>query len=125
MQRTSNARPATTKGACSLVRRLRRDCLPVLLALGGAAAGVQAVELGEMRVYSPAGSQLRASIPLSGADAYESEARCFNGAMLKAVCVEAGMLALRRGASIITHEDFVEGIAQVQMKKKQSLQYYA
>jgi 26S proteasome regulatory subunit T5 len=49
----------------------------------------------------------------------------FNGAMLKAVCVEAGMLALRRGATVITHEDFVEGISQVQLKKKQSLQYYA
>lgn len=49
----------------------------------------------------------------------------FNGAMLKAVCVEAGMLALRRDATMIKHEDFVEGIAQVQMKKKSSLQYYA
>ncbi len=49
----------------------------------------------------------------------------FNGAMLKAVCVEAGMLAMRRDASCITHEDFVEGVAQVQMKKKQNLQYYA
>jgi len=49
----------------------------------------------------------------------------FNGAMLKAVCVEAGMLALRRGADIIKHEDFVEGCSQVQMKKKQALNYYA
>jgi 26S proteasome regulatory subunit T5 len=48
----------------------------------------------------------------------------FNGAMLKAVCVEAGMLALRRDATIITHEDFVEGIQAVQMKKKSDLQYY-
>jgi SpoVK/Ycf46/Vps4 family AAA+-type ATPase len=46
----------------------------------------------------------------------------FNGAMLKAVCVEAGMLAMRRDAACITHEDFVEGVAQVQMKKKQNLQ---
>ncbi len=46
----------------------------------------------------------------------------FNGAMLKAVCVEAGMLAMRRDATVITHEDFVEGVAQVQMKKKQNLQ---
>lgn len=45
--------------------------------------------------------------------------------MLKAVCVEAGMLALRREADIIKHEDFVEGISQVQMKKKQALNYYA
>lgn len=49
----------------------------------------------------------------------------FNGAMLKAVCVEAGMLALRREATKIRHEDFMEGIAQVQAKKKASLQYYA
>lgn len=33
----------------------------------------------------------------------------FNGAQCKAVCVEAGMIALRRGASEITHEDFMEG----------------
>ncbi len=46
----------------------------------------------------------------------------FNGAMLKAVCVEAGMLALRRSGTVITHEDFVEGISQVQLKKKQNLQ---
>lgn len=44
--------------------------------------------------------------------------------MLKAVCVEAGMLALRRDSTSITHEDFVEGISAVQMKKKASLQYY-
>eukprot|EP01103_Thecamoeba_quadrilineata_P007569 TRINITY_DN17427_c0_g1_i1.p1 TRINITY_DN17427_c0_g1~~TRINITY_DN17427_c0_g1_i1.p1 ORF type:complete len:439 (+),score=134.26 TRINITY_DN17427_c0_g1_i1:26-1342(+) len=49
----------------------------------------------------------------------------FNGAMLKAVCVEAGMLALRREAEELNHEDFVEGIAQVQAKKKTTLQYYA
>jgi 26S proteasome regulatory subunit T5 len=49
----------------------------------------------------------------------------FNGAMMKAICVEAGMIALRRGADIIQHEDFVDGIGAVQMKKKKSLQYYA
>ena len=49
----------------------------------------------------------------------------FNGAMLKAVCVEAGMIALRRDAAEIKHEDFVEGIQAVQMKKKSELQYYA
>lgn len=49
----------------------------------------------------------------------------FNGAQLKAVCVEAGMNALRRDARQITHEDYVEGIAQVQAKKKSTLQYYA
>ena len=49
----------------------------------------------------------------------------FNGAQLKAVCVEAGMLALKRSAEQIGHEDYVEGIAQVQAKKKSSLNYYA
>ncbi|KAA8495478.1 26S protease regulatory subunit 6A-like [Porphyridium purpureum] len=49
----------------------------------------------------------------------------FNGAMLKAVCVEAGMLALRANRSQIVHEDFVEGVMQVQAKKKKSLDYMA
>merc|ERR1719424_1031075 len=49
----------------------------------------------------------------------------FNGAMLKAVCVEAGMIALRRGATKIQHEDMMEGVTVVQAKKKQTLQYYA
>ena len=43
---------------------------------------------------------------------FEELARCtdeFNGAQLKAVCVEAGMIALRRGASELCHEDFMEG----------------
>lgn len=55
-------------------------------------------------------------------------ARCtddFNGAMLKAVCVEAGMLALRRDATELQHEDFMAGIAEVQAKKKVNLAYYA
>jgi 26S proteasome regulatory subunit T5 len=49
----------------------------------------------------------------------------FNGAQLKAVCVEAGMLALRRDGTEIAHEDFNEGIIQVQAKKKADLFYYA
>eukprot|EP01006_Ploeotia_vitrea_P036951 TRINITY_DN66078_c3_g8_i1.p1 TRINITY_DN66078_c3_g8~~TRINITY_DN66078_c3_g8_i1.p1 ORF type:complete len:413 (+),score=213.63 TRINITY_DN66078_c3_g8_i1:83-1321(+) len=49
----------------------------------------------------------------------------FNGAQLKAVCVEAGMIALRRDASMITHEDFVEAATVVLSKKKANLQYYA
>lgn len=49
----------------------------------------------------------------------------FNGAMLKAVCVEAGMVALRRNATEISHNDFVDGIAQVQAKKKAILDYFA
>jgi 26S proteasome regulatory subunit T5 len=49
----------------------------------------------------------------------------FNGAQLKAVCVEAGMLALRREISQIMHEDFVEAITVVAAKKKGSLDYFA
>ena len=49
----------------------------------------------------------------------------FNGAQCKAVCVEAGMIALRRGASQLVHEDFMEGIQEVQARKKSSLQYFA
>merc|ERR1711935_594904 len=59
---------------------------------------------------------------------FEELARCtedFNGAQLKAVCVEAGMLALRRDGMEITHEDFMAGIGEVQAKKKSALQYYA
>lgn len=59
---------------------------------------------------------------------YSELARCcedFNGAQLKAACVEAGMLALRRDATELTHEDFVAGIQEVQAKKKENLQYYA
>ena len=44
---------------------------------------------------------------------------------VQAVCVEAGMLALRRDALEVNHEDFNEGIVQVQAKKKASLNYYA
>ena len=36
----------------------------------------------------------------------------FNGAQLKATCVEAGMIALREGASKLTHEHFLSGIAE-------------
>ena len=49
----------------------------------------------------------------------------FNGAMLKAVCVEAGMIALRWGGSEVTHNDYVEGINQVKAKKKKKLYYYS
>merc|ERR1712060_948920 len=49
----------------------------------------------------------------------------FNGAQCKAVCVEAGMIALRREATIVTHEDFMDAILEVQAKKKANLNYYA
>ncbi|KAI4732818.1 26S proteasome subunit P45 [Aureobasidium sp. EXF-12298] len=44
----------------------------------------------------------------------------FGGAMLKAVCVEAGMIALRLGQNKIVHEHYVDAIAEVQSKKKES-----
>eukprot|EP00823_Brevimastigomonas_motovehiculus_P001054 TRINITY_DN1157_c0_g1_i1.p1 TRINITY_DN1157_c0_g1~~TRINITY_DN1157_c0_g1_i1.p1 ORF type:complete len:453 (+),score=130.68 TRINITY_DN1157_c0_g1_i1:145-1503(+) len=59
---------------------------------------------------------------------FQELARCtedFNGAQLKAVCVEAGMLALRRDAKELKHEDFMGGISEVQAKKKVNLNYYA
>mmetsp|Transcript_1574 Transcript_1574/g.4220 ORF Transcript_1574/g.4220 Transcript_1574/m.4220 type:complete len:427 (-) Transcript_1574:434-1714(-) len=65
---------------------------------------------------------------ISGEVNFEELARStddFNAAQLKACCVEAGMLALRRDATDIHHEDFVEGITQVQAKKKTNLHYYA
>ncbi|RWS26856.1 hypothetical protein B4U80_09197 [Leptotrombidium deliense] len=59
---------------------------------------------------------------------FEELARCtddFNGAQCKAVCVEAGMIALRRNANLVTHEDFMDAILEVQAKKKANLMYYA
>merc|ERR1712216_185406 len=65
---------------------------------------------------------------VSGEVNYEELARStddFNAAQLKAVCVEAGMLALRRDGTEVNHEDFNEGIIAVQAKKKADLFYYA
>ncbi|KAL4825409.1 hypothetical protein H8958_000508 [Nasalis larvatus] len=59
---------------------------------------------------------------------YEELARCtndFSGAQCKAVCMEACMIALHRGATELTHEDYMEGILEVQAKKKANLQDYA
>ncbi|RCN42797.1 hypothetical protein ANCCAN_11230, partial [Ancylostoma caninum] len=59
---------------------------------------------------------------------FEELARCtddFNGAQCKAVCVEAGMIALRRDATEVVHEDFMDAVLEVQAKKKASLNYYA
>jgi len=49
----------------------------------------------------------------------------FGGAMLKAVCVEAGMIALRLGKNKIGHEHYVDAIAEVQAKKKDTVNFYA
>jgi 26S proteasome regulatory subunit T5 len=59
---------------------------------------------------------------------YEELARCtddFNGAQLKAVCVEAGMIALRKEQTELTHADYMDGILEVQARKKSNLAYYA
>ena len=44
----------------------------------------------------------------------------FGGAQLKAVCVEAGMIALRSGQAKITHEHYVDAVVEVQGRKKVS-----
>jgi 26S proteasome regulatory subunit T5 len=49
----------------------------------------------------------------------------FGGAMLKAVCVEAGMIALRKGNAKISHEHYVDAIGEVQAKKKDTVNFYA
>ncbi|KAI9830412.1 MAG: 26S proteasome regulatory subunit 6A [Phylliscum demangeonii] len=49
----------------------------------------------------------------------------FGGAQLKAVCVEAGMIALRLGRVKIEHEHYVDAIAEVQAKKKEVTSLYA
>lgn len=59
---------------------------------------------------------------------FEELARCtedMNAAQLKAVATESGMIALRREASIIKHEDFMEAINVVAAKKQGTLDYYA
>lgn len=48
----------------------------------------------------------------------------FNGAMCKAICVEAGMLALRRDSTLVKHVDLEEGVEVVKARKKQSHQYF-
>ncbi|KAH7088412.1 26S protease-like protein regulatory subunit 6A [Paraphoma chrysanthemicola] len=49
----------------------------------------------------------------------------FGGAQLKAVCVEAGMIALRNGQHKISHEHYVDAISEVQAKKKDTVNFYA
>ena len=49
----------------------------------------------------------------------------FNGAMLKSVCVEAGMIALIRGGAEVTHADYVEVINKLKANKKAKLYYYS
>jgi len=48
-----------------------------------------------------------------------------NGAQLKAVCIEAGMSAIRRDVDAITHADFTEGLNSVLARKQSKHNYYA
>lgn len=48
----------------------------------------------------------------------------FNGAQCKAVCVEAGMAALRKDHAEITQNDMLDGIQEVMAKKKSNLMYF-
>jgi len=47
----------------------------------------------------------------------------FNGAQCKAVCVEAGMIALRLEERELKHEHYMDAILEVQAKKKKELNY--
>jgi len=54
---------------------------------------------------------------------YEELARStdeFNAAQLKAVCVEAGMIALREGATKLSHEHFLSGISEGKLMNEMS-----
>lgn len=48
----------------------------------------------------------------------------FNGAQCKAVCVEAGMAAIRKGKNEIAQNEFIQGISEVMSKKKSSIVYF-
>jgi 26S proteasome regulatory subunit T5 len=49
----------------------------------------------------------------------------FSGAQLKAVCVEAGMIALRSNKQLILQSHLEDAVKEVQNKKKVHTQYYA
>lgn len=49
----------------------------------------------------------------------------FNGAQCRAVCVEAGMVALRKNKNVIEQDDFIDGILDVLAKKKSDFVYFS
>lgn len=49
----------------------------------------------------------------------------FNGAQCKAVCVEAGMIALRAGRNMITQNDLIDGVQEILSTKKTNLHYFS
>lgn len=48
----------------------------------------------------------------------------FNGAQCKAVCIEAGMAAIRKDKSEIGQYEFLQGVAEVMAKKKSDIVYF-
>ncbi|KAI5168344.1 26S proteasome regulatory subunit T5 [Pancytospora epiphaga] len=48
----------------------------------------------------------------------------FNGAQCKAVCVEAGMCAVKKNKNEICQNDFIHGISEVMSKKKSNITYF-
>jgi len=49
----------------------------------------------------------------------------FNGAQCKAVCIEAGMVALRAGRDTITQNDMIDGVQEILSNKKANLRYFS
>ncbi|OAG29347.1 26S proteasome regulatory subunit T5 [Nematocida displodere] len=49
----------------------------------------------------------------------------FNGAQCKAVCVEAGMIAMRAGKDCITQNDMIDGVQEILSTKKTNLHYFS
>jgi SpoVK/Ycf46/Vps4 family AAA+-type ATPase len=48
----------------------------------------------------------------------------FNGAQLKAICIEAGMNAIRSCRKIIFHDDFIQALNSIQLKTKTIMDYF-
>jgi ATP-dependent 26S proteasome regulatory subunit len=89
---------------------------------GGGAAGQQQAEVGQQAHSTACGAAAR----LEGVKCnLQSLSRSHTCPLPLQVCVEAGMLALRRDATQVNHEDFNEAITEVQAKKKANLNYYA
>ncbi|HYD62528.1 MAG TPA: hypothetical protein VEC35_19380 [Noviherbaspirillum sp.] len=61
---------------------LRRAGLAALVFAAFCTSRSNAAEFGDIRVHSWLGRQLKASVPLAGDDARESDARCFKAALL-------------------------------------------
>lgn len=85
MPHKKNAKPTPVrKGRLTpSIRRSRvQEAVAAALLTLGFAMPALAVELGEIRVHSWIGEQIKASIPLAGDDASGSEARCFKGVLV-------------------------------------------